>query len=196
MAMSERLRIELNWPVSVRGQMMLGALAPDAHTETTSYDRTWLHPEPGTDVVSYVVDKIRPCKALAEAEGRAFAASIMAHILADEVGRPFPVKLPEHAPSGFVPVSEAAAHLQYQFSLPGMRRDLTEVEAVYGMAPLSADEIGRKRRAALSRPPMSDAAGPYVAVDEMARVIDDVVSETLRQIRAHRRAAELLNDAQ
>jgi len=178
MAASERLRIELNWPESARPQMMLGALAPDAHTEAPDYDRTSLHPEPGADVAAYVIGKITPEGALEQFAGQAFALSVVAHLVADEFTRPLPADMPWEADSAYRPVSEAAPVLDW----PAMRRDLQRAAPLYGMAPLTAEQIVAKRRDALARSPLADAQSPLVAATEMARVLDAVVAETLRLV--------------
>ncbi len=180
MAASERLRIELNWPESARPQMMLGALAPDAHTEAPDYDRTSLHPEPGTDIAAYVIEKITPEGALDEFEGQAFALSVIAHLVADEFTRPLPADMPWDADSVYRPARETETALVLDG--PAMRRDLQRAAPLYGMAPLTAEQIVAKRRDALARSPLADAQSPLVAATEMARVLDAVVAETLRLV--------------
>jgi hypothetical protein len=131
MAASERLRIELNWPESARPQMMLGALAPDAHTEAPDYDRTSLHPEPGTDIAAYVIEKITPEGALDEFEGQAFALSVIAHLVADEFTRPLPADMPWDADRVYRPPRETETALVLDW--PVMRRDLQRAAPLYGM---------------------------------------------------------------
>ena len=178
MAASERLRIELSWPESVRAQMMLAALAPDAHTEAPGYDRTSLHPEPGTDIAAYVIEKITPEDALEQFEGQAFALSVIAHLVADEFTRPLPANMAWDADSAYRPATEAAPVLDW----PAMRRDLEGAAPLYGMDPLTAEQIVAKRRDALARSPLADAQAPLVATTEMARVLDAVVARTLRRV--------------
>ena len=178
MAAAERMRIELGWPESVRAQMMLAALAPDAHTEAPGYDRTSLHPEPGTDVAAYVIAKIRPEEALGQSEGQAFALSVIAHLVADEFTRPLPTDMPWDADSAYHPATETETVLDW----PAMRRDLQKAEPLYGMDPLTAEQIVAKRRDALARSPLADARIPLAAAPAMARVLDAVVSETLRRV--------------
>ncbi len=180
MAAAERLRIELNWPGSARPQMMLGALAPDAHTEATGYDRTSLHPEPGADVAAYVIEKITPEGALEQFEGQAFALSVIAHLVADEFTRPLPADMPWDADSAYPPASETETALTLDW--PAMRRDLEQAAPLYGMSPLTAQQIVAKRRDALARSPLADAQAPLVTTTEMARVLDAVVAETLRRV--------------
>jgi len=180
MAASERLRIELNWPESVRAQMMVAALAPDAHTEAPGYDRTWLHPEPGTDIAAYVIEKITPEDALEQFEGQAFTLSVIAHLVADEFTRPLPADMPWDADSAYRPATETEPALVLDW--PAMRRDLQQAPPRYGLAPLTARQIVAKRRDALVRSPLTDTQIPLAPTIEMARVLDTVVSETLRLV--------------
>lgn len=180
MAASERLRIELDWPENVRAQMMLGALAPDAHTEAPGYDRTWLHPEPGTDIAAYVIEKITPEDALDELEAQAFALSVIAHLVADEFTRPLPADIPWDAGSTYRLPS--ATDTAFVLDWPAMRRDLQQAPPRYGLAPLTAEQIVAKRRDALMRSPLTDTQVPLAPTTEMARVLDAVVSETLRLV--------------
>ena len=179
---SECLRQRLGWPESVRGQMMLGALAPDAHTESPDHDRTYLHPRPGTEVAGYAIGKITPPWALDEREGRAFAVSVIAHLVGDVGGREMVKGLPAGVPNGIVPVGNANAHGRWVVHLPAMRRDLVRATARYGMDPITAEQIVEKRRDVLVREPLASAAGPFVAAEEMQHVIDTVITDTLRLI--------------
>lgn len=172
MVASERLRLRLALPESLRGQMMLGALAPDAHTETEHYDRTWLHPTPGTDPVAYVVTRLRPPDALDDPEGRAFALSVTAHLLGDEMFRRGP-ELSNHAPLGLIADRDGA------LDLPGMREDLTGARPRFGLEPLTAREVASKRTVALERPPLAAAAQPYAMAPELARAMDAIVARTI-----------------
>jgi hypothetical protein len=173
--------------------MLLGALAPDAHTEAPGLDRTFLHHEPGQDAVAYVADKVTPADALADLEGRAFAVSCIAHLVADEICRHGPPDLPESAPAGFLPAHQAPRALAAgTFDLGALCRALRTVPARYGLAPLTPAMIDAKRLAVLDRPPLSEATESVVLVEALSDALDTVVAETLARLRASQLGRGLL----
>lgn len=169
---AECLRLRLELPEPVRGQMLLGALAPDAHTEAEGYDRTWLHPRPGVDPARYVTSKLRPQEALAEPEGRAFALAALAHVVADALLRRGP-NLPPGAGMGLKATSRDG------LDLPAMRRDLLAAPARFSLGPLTPAQIAAKRAVVLGRPPLADADGPCTMIPELAEAMAAIVRETL-----------------
>ena len=177
--------------------MLLGALAPDAHTEAPDLDRTCLHPEPGEDLAAYVTEKLTPPDALDDPEGRAFAVSCVAHLVADDMTRHRPYQLPESAPTGLVPVAEAsAASTWHTVDIPAIRHALRTAPAKYALRPLTPAMIGAKREKTLERSPLCDGVGLFVVVDALGEVIDEVIAETLCRLRAAEPGAVLLADAE
>lgn len=194
---SEFLRRALDWPEPVRGQMLLAALASDAHTEAPDLDRTCVHPEPGEDVVAYVVGKLTPPDALDDPEGRAFVVSCVAHLVADEVTRHRRYELPESAPTGLAQISEAtAASSSRTVDIPAMRRALRTAPAKYALRPLTAAMIGAKRDQTLERTPLGAGVGLFVVVNPLAEVIEEVIATTLGRLRAGKAGALLLERAE
>jgi hypothetical protein len=57
---AEKLREKLHWPGSHRGQMLLGAIAPDAHSEVPGIGRSMFHPSPDQDLVATMLELAAP----------------------------------------------------------------------------------------------------------------------------------------
>ncbi len=103
---AENMRQKLLWPTSVRGPALLGAIAPDAHSEVPGVGRAGVHPRPNSDVVAEVFDRIDTSMCNNSTHGRAFAASVVSHLVADQLTRRHDYHLPAHAPTGFQPVED------------------------------------------------------------------------------------------
>lgn len=190
----ELLRRALDWPESARGQILLGALAPDAHTEAPDLDRTCVHPEPGEDLVTYVTNKLTPPDALDDLAGRAFAVSCVAHLVADEMTRLRPYRLPEAAPTGLVQLAEAtAASASHTVDIPAIRHALGAAPAKYALRPLTPAMIDAKREKTLERSPLCDGVGLFVVVDPLGEVIEQVIAQALGLLREAEASTLLLD---
>lgn len=152
--------------------MLLGALAPDAHTEAQGYDRTWLHPAQGVDATAFVIARLRPPRTWEQDEGRAFGLAVLEHLVADELFRTGP-PLPQGVATGLIP------HHRGELDLPALREELEAASARFGLHPLTAEQIIAKGATVLGRPPLSEATGPYLMLPELAQAMHAVVSRTL-----------------
>jgi len=193
LVVAEMLRERLLWPASLRGQMLLGAIVPDAHTEVAGLGRAHLHPAPGEDAVAMVLARIAPAHCLSRRPGRAFAVSCVGHLVADELTRTHTYHLPAHAPTGFLQVDRLEEHdLRPVFDMERLARSLMRAEVVCTLAPLRADALDHKRWELLGRHPLTGGRGTFVVVEPLATVARRCAEEALMRLYASDQGAELL----
>jgi len=180
---AERMRERLGWGAELRGQMLLGALAPDAHSLRPGMGRAALHPEPGEDHAEFVVRAIAPPGSLGDAGGRAFAASCVGHLVADGLLRGRACHLPPHAPSGFAEVPSCTTDTPGAcFDAEAIARSLMRAPVVHWLEPLTPAMMDGKRWETLGRFPLKDATGIYVAVEPLATMAQYAADQALARM--------------
>lgn len=192
LVVGETLREALLWPTSLRAQVLLGSIAPDAHTEVPGLDRTIFHPAPEEDVVARVLEMTEPFDCMRTRRGRAFAAAAIAHVVADWLTREHRYHLPPHAPEGFQPVEGERADAPNVIDLTAMTRSLMRARSVCGLGPMSPGAIDRKRWELLGRWPLSDGGGLYLVVEPLATVARHCAGEALTRMYRSDAGASLL----
>ncbi len=192
---AERMRERLGWEAELRGQMLLGALAPDAHSLRPGMGRAALHPEPGEDHAAFVVRAIAPPGSLDVASGRAFAVSCVGHLVADELLRGHACHLPPHAPSGFAeaPASGPDAPGMH-FDAEAVARCLMRASVLHWLEPLTPEMIDGKRWETLGRYPLSDAQGSYLVVEPLATVVRYAADQALMRMYDSEAGRRLLGE--
>lgn len=194
LVVSELIFEKLRLKARLRPAMLLGAIAPDAHTEINGIDRTMLHPEQGTDPVGFVLDRLEPRSCIEDGAGRAFAISCIGHLVADEMTRENGYHLPPHAPSGFQPLEgrpRAEDRLQIIEAGP-LVRDLMRATMPCSLPPVSFDAVDSKRWEVLGRYPFSEREGSFLVVEPLASVARECTAETLTRIVASPRGRKLI----
>ena len=189
MLVSESVRCSLLWPCKLRGQMLLGAIAPDAHTEVPGLGREMLHPT--ADIVESVLDIAEPLNMRRE-RCRAFVVSVIAHLVADELTRPHRYHLPPHAPAGFLPVPDTEAGAPNVLDLEPITRSLIRAKSKCALGPLEPAAIDRKRWEVLGRWPLTEGEGHFLVVEPLAAVVDECAAETLERLYHSEQGAALL----
>ncbi len=174
--------------------MLLGAVAPDAHTETGGIDRSMLHPPEGEDAVAFVLDRIRPRSCLETPEGAAFSVSCVGHLVADEMTRGHAYHLPPHAPTGFQPVREVVGDDEELeiIDFGELVRDLMRAEMPCLLSPLTWDAVDGKRWELLTRYPFDEGEGLFLVVEPLATLARECAAETLTRLVRSDRGAELV----
>jgi len=180
---AERMRARLGWGAELRGQMLLGALAPDAHSLRPALGRAVLHPEPGEDHAAFVVRVIGSPGSLDDPGGRAFAASCVGHLVADELLRGHAYHLPPHAPSGFAHLSSRIADTPGMcFDAEAIARCLTRAPVRHWLDPLTPEMIDAKRWETLGREPLKGASGVYAVVEPLATMAQYAADQALTRM--------------
>lgn len=179
LVVAELLREQLGWGSELRAPMLLGAIAPDAHSLRPGMGRAALHPERGADLAQFVVQAIAPPHSLDTGAGRAFAVGCVSHLVADELTRPNRYHLPPHAPTGFVPVPAGTTGSPSPcLDVGEIVRCLTRAEVEHWLRPLTPEMIDAKRWETLGREPLRRGAGIFLIVEPLAAVADHCVVQT------------------
>ncbi len=186
---AESLRGSLLWPSRLRGQMLLGAIAPDAHTEVPGLGREVLRP--AVDVVETVLGLAGPSSGRS-ARCRAFAVSVVAHLVADELTRPHRYHLPPHAPTGFVQVPDADAGAPNVLDIGPIVRSLIRERSICALGPLEPAAVDRKRWEAVGRWPLREGDGHFLVVEPLASVVSECAAEALERMYRCEAGAALL----
>ncbi|GEM_PF-6232260 len=188
---TEQLRERIGMPGGTRGQMLLGAIAPDAHTEDPSVCRPDLHLT--GNLVEGVLRLMDGCPG---AEGRceAFAVAVIAHLVADEITRPPRYRLPDYAPTGLIAPEDAPDRVEAAciVDITALRRALIMTRSHCPLGPLPAAATGRKRWQLLQRWPLSADLRRAVLVEPLATVVAECADETLARLYGSREGAALL----
>lgn len=194
LVVAENLRERLSLPQRVRGAMLLGAIAPDAHAEMSGIDRSMLHPPSGDGAVGFVMERLKPPSCLEATEGRAFAISCVGHLVADEMTRSNTYHLPPHAPTGFQPLAEPTdeTHGGAVIDVAALTRDLMRAEMPCLLGPLTSDAVDSKRWEVLARYPLVEGEGLFLVVEPLASVSQACAVETLTRLVRSDHAVKLL----
>jgi len=180
---AERMRARLGWGAELGGQMLLGALAPDAHSLRPGIGRAALHPEPGEDHAEFVVRALAPPGSLEDAAGRAFGASCVGHLVSDELLRGHAYHLPPHAPSGFAEIPRCTTDMPGMcFDADAIARCLMRAPVRHWLEPLAPEMIDAKRWETLGRFPLKGATGVYVVVEPLATVAQYAADQALARM--------------
>ncbi len=188
------LHDRLRRPARLRGVMLIGAIAPDAHTERSGVDRSMLHPSSEEDAVAFILDRIVPQSCLDEPEGRAFALACVSHVIADEMTRRHDYHLPPHAPTGFRPIEEpeAASDALQTVDVAALVRELMRAEPPCLLRPLTRDAIDTRRWELLGRYPLDQETGCFQVVEPLASVARNCAVETLTRLARSEPGAKLI----
>lgn len=188
---AERLRERANIPEELRGQMLLGAIAPDAHTEDPDVGRADLHLT--GDLVEGVL-RLMECYFDAERRCAAFTVSVIAHLVADESTRPPRYRLPHHAPTGLISAEDApdAVKAAGLADIAALRGALIVTRSECPLGTLPAAAVGRKRWQLLERWPLSGDLGRAVVLEPLAMVVAECADETLARLYGSHEGAALL----
>jgi hypothetical protein len=192
LVVAEQLRETLRWSPCRRGQMLLGAIAPDAHTEVPGLGRSMLHPGPGEDVVAWALELIGPSCSPMDASGRAFIVSVIAHLVADRLTRQHDYHLPPHAPTGFQPIAPEDLAAPDAIDIGAVGRALMRTPSECALGPLPPDAIDRKRWEVLGRWPLTEGRGSYLVVEPLSTLVRHCTGEALMRIHRSREGAALL----
>ncbi|MFW6155725.1 MAG: hypothetical protein ACOC7J_00285 [Armatimonadota bacterium] len=192
LVIGERLRQKLQWPNSLRGQMSLGSIAPDAHTEVPGLGRSAFHPRAGSEPVDAVLGQMRPADWLDQSRGRAFAVAVIGHLVADELTRRHDYHLPPHAPAGFQPVENEDFDDPDVIDITGITRSLMYAHSKYGLGVLRPEAIDRKRWEVLGRWPLTERRGRYLVVEPLATLVGHCTGEALTRMYGSQQCASLL----
>lgn len=194
LVVAQILHEKLGWPQRLRGAMLLGAIAPDAHTEMEGLDRSIFHPAEGSDAVDFTLNRIDPPSAVSDAQGKAFAVSCIGHLVSDQMTRSNKYHLPPHAPTGFQPVNGPAGADGEALILDAgaVVRDLMRAEAPCLPSPLTLDALDAKRWEVLARYPLVEGEGLFLIVEPLASVARECAAATLTAIIASDLGANLL----
>ncbi len=189
---AERLRELLQWPHAMRGPMLLGAIAPDAHTDAPGIDRQSTH-RTNEEPIEAVISALRPEGCLETPAGRAFAVSAIGHLVADRMTRSNRYHLPPHAPGGFVAADETEGVPQRAiFEARGVSRILMRARVDCWLDPLTPDAIDRKRWEILGRYPLRDADGDVVVVEPLLTIVGLAAARTASAIHGSDQWSRLL----
>lgn len=192
LVVAETLRDRLLWSEAMRGQMLLGGIAPDAHTEVPGLGRSLFHPKPGEDVVATMLELAAPTGCPTGARGRAFLVSAIAHVVADELTRRHDYHLPPHAPTGFQPVESEEFDAPNVLDVGALSRSLMHAKSDRALGPLQPDAIDRKRWEVLGRWPLTEGRGRYLIVEPLATLVNHCAGEALMRMYRSQAGAELL----
>lgn len=189
---ADRLRARLG-AAYPRGALLLGALAPDAHSLQPGLGRACVHPPDGADHVGFIIDALEPPDALTVAAGRAFALGCICHLVADELTRTNPYHLPPYAPKGFLAAPPGARPTPARtIKVTETARLLARIAVCHRLRPLTPELIDGKRWETLGRFPLTGGRGLMLIVEPLATVAEHCAEETLRRIQASEHAAALL----
>ncbi|MFW6437898.1 MAG: hypothetical protein ACOCZ7_02685, partial [Armatimonadota bacterium] len=172
--------------------MLLGAIAPDAHTEVPGLRRSMFHPRPGEDLVAAALELATPSGCATDARSRSFIVSVIAHLVADELTRENHYHLPPHAPTGFQPVEAADFDTPGVIDAGAIARSLMRVRSECALGPLQPDAIDRKRWEVLGRWPLSDGPGRYLVVEPLFTLTRRCVGEALMRMHSSDAGAALV----
>jgi hypothetical protein len=192
LVVAETLREKLLWSGSLRGQMLLGAVAPDAHSEVPGVGRSLFHPKPGEDVVSTMLALAAPTGCPTREPGRAFLVSAIAHVVADQLTRRNDYHLPPHAPTGFQPIEADDSNALNVLDVGTLTRALMRAKSDCALGPLQPDAIDRKRWEVLARWPLTEGRGRYLVVEPLATLVKHCAGEALMRMYRSEAGAELL----
>ncbi|MFP4248242.1 MAG: hypothetical protein ACLFU7_01210 [Armatimonadota bacterium] len=192
LVVAEKVRDTLGWSRSLRGQMLLGAIAPDAHSEVPGIGRSALHPRRGEDAVTFILKLTDRGRCPADASGRAFAVSAIAHVVADELTRRHDYHLPPHAPTGFQPIEGDALDGHFVIDIRAITRSLMRAPSECSLGALSATAIDRKRWEVLGRWPLTEGHGSYLVVEPLAGLARHCANEALMRMFRSAAGAALL----
>ncbi|MFO8079131.1 MAG: hypothetical protein R6V07_02390 [Armatimonadota bacterium] len=179
LVVAEKLRETLGWSQSLRAQMLLGAIAPDAHSEVPGIGRAALHPRRGEDAITFILKLADRGRCPEDASGRAFAVSAIAHVVADELTRKHDYHLPPHAPTGFQPIDADALDGHFVIDVRAITRSLMRAPSECSLGALSATAIDRKRWEVLGRWPLTEGRGSYLVVEPLAGLARHCAGEAL-----------------
>jgi hypothetical protein len=190
---AEHLRERISIPEELRGEMLLGAIAPDAHTEDPDVGRADLHLT--GDLVEGV---LRLMERYPDAERRcaAFTVSVIAHLVADEITRPPRYRLPDYAPTGLISAEDAPDGIEAAgvADIAAIRRTLIATRSECPLGRLPAAAIGRKRWQLLERWPLSADLGRALVLEPLATVVAECADEALARLYQSHEGAALLGD--
>jgi hypothetical protein len=172
--------------------MLLGAIAPDAHSEVPGIGRSMFHPRPDEDIVEVMLDLAAPSGCPTDASERAFLVSAIAHIVADQLTRKNDYHLPPHAPTGFQPVESEQFQSPSVIDIGTFTRSLMRAQSHCGLGPLPADVIDRKRWEVLGRWPLTEGRGRYLIVEPLRTVVWNCAGEALMRMYRSEAGAALL----
>ncbi len=189
---AENLREKLQWSPSVRGQMLLGAIAPDAHTEVPGLGRSTFHPKPGNDPVAATLKLAEPSGCPTHGRRRAFIVSVIAHLVADELTRRHDYHLPPHAPTGFQPIESEDFDAPGVIDVGALVRSLMRVRSDCSLGPLGSDAIDRKRWEVLGRWPLTEPRDRYLVVEPLFTLVRHCTGEALMRMYRSDAGAALL----
>jgi len=158
LVVAEKLRTTLGWSPSLRGQMLLGAIAPDAHSEVPGIGRAMLHPRQGDRV------------------------SAIAHVVADQLTRRHDYHLPPHAPTGFQPIEGDDFDTHFVIDVRAINRSLMRTSSEYSLGALPAAAIDRKRWEVLGRWPLTENHARYLIVEPLAGIARHCAGEALMRM--------------
>lgn len=191
LVVAESLREKLQWPRTLRGAILLGAIAPDAHAQRPGLGRGRFHPPQGTDPVPFILKLIK-LECLHSAQGRAFAASCIAHVVADEITRPLNYHLPPHAPGGFLPVPEGDRQSADIINIEGIMRSLMRAKVPCMLGPIGSREIGAHKWLVLGRFPFTESWRHALVVEPLASLARHCADEALMRMYSSDAGARLL----
>lgn len=188
----ETLREKLLWPASLRGPMLLGAIAPDAHTELPGLGRSTFHARPDDDVVTAMLELAAPSGCPTHPTGRAFLVSAIAHVVADQLTHKHEYHLPPHAPTGFQPVEATDLDAPNVMEIRPITRSLMRARSEYSLGPLRPEAIDRKRWEVLGRWPLTEGSGRYLIVEPLFTLVGHCAGEALMRMYGSEAGAALL----
>lgn len=195
LVVTEKLREMLLWPRSDQGQMLLGAIAPDAHTEVPGLTRAALHPETGDDPVAYTLDLAGPENCASDSSCRVFLVGVIAHIVTDEMTRRNNYHLPPHAPSGFQPVAfedGEASEIAAVIDIGEITGSLMRASSQCALGPVPPGAVDRKRWQVLGRWPLTEGRGEYLVAEPLLTVARHCAGEALMRMYRSDAGADLL----
>jgi len=192
LVVAETLREKLLWSPALRGQILLGAIAPDAHTEVPGLGRSMFHPKPGEDLVASALDLASGSGCPTHKPGRVFLVSVIAHLVADELTRKHDYHLPPHAPTGFQPVEFEDFDAPGVINTAAITRSLMRVRSECSLGPLHADAIDRKRWEVLGRWPLADGPDRCLIVEPLLTLVRHCAGEALMRMYRSDAGAALL----
>jgi hypothetical protein len=182
LVVAEKLRTTLGWSPSLRGQMLLGAIAPDAHSEVPGIGRAMLHPRQGDSAVTFILKLAEQGGIPDNARSRAFVVSAIAHVVADQLTRRHDYHLPPHAPTGFQPIEGDDFDTYFVIDVRAINRSLMRTSSEYSLGALPAAAIDRKRWEVLGRWPLTEKHGRYLIVEPLAGLARHCAGEALMRM--------------